>query len=77
MVDKRSGISLQLNYHNPTNNPKIFKTTLVGLVLLLVRKPHHTTTPPPPHHHHTKLGPITIRAVPETLGADFRYATLF
>ena len=32
--------------HNPTNNPKQFKKTLVGVVLLSVRKPHHTTTTP-------------------------------
>jgi hypothetical protein len=52
-----------INCHNPTTNPKQFKTTFVGVVLLSVT-PHHTTTAP---------GLITIWAVLDNL---VQYATL-
>jgi hypothetical protein len=39
------------NCHSPTNKPKRFKTSFVGLVLLSVKKNHH--------HHHV----ITFKAV--------------
>jgi hypothetical protein len=38
-------ITLNKNCHNPTNNPKQFKTTFVGVAILSVKNP------PPPHHH--------------------------
>jgi hypothetical protein len=52
------------NCHNPTNNPKQFKTTFVGVVLSLVKK---TTTTP---------GLITIGAVPGSLGSRFAVSNL-
>jgi hypothetical protein len=68
---KGHNFQLKMIYcHNPTNNPKQFKTTFVGVVLLSVKKKHHhtnTTTTP---------GLITILAFPDNLRSWFSVCNL-